>query len=232
MCFFQILLVSFVLYIATLVNFFPQYRYRKRVADCFLLKENLIKKYLRGALTTFLSSFAVALSFIWILFNAVVSWKKIALVYFLAVTVLTLLLHFRLRRFLNAQVPQEVADYVSFKLLPVAVTVFTIVPYAVIFYLSVPVTELVPVADPQRYLEILTDRYSYLHCSLFQHLAVWGDFLNYLVWSLVLSLSKLSGQFFLFAAFFLIVKGGFCSWVVARTILGALITVKTFKRKA
>ncbi len=230
MCLLQTLVVSFFVYLTTQVNFYPQDLFKRKVVDCFLLKENILKRFLRGVWGTIFSSTIVGITFVWVLFNALASGEKLTLIYFITVAGLTLYLYPLVFKVFKEQIPPEVGDYLIFKYLPWVVISLTVIPYAVIFYFSVPVKDLVPIADPQRYLESVLNRYGYIHCELFRHLAVLGDFLNYLVWSVVLSLSKVSGQLFLFATFFLIIKGGISGWVVARTILGMVITLKNLKR--
>ena len=130
-CYFFISSILIFLFYAAKWNYSVLHSYRLKIADCFVLKDNLPRKVLVGTLRNLLSSLVFSLLLSWVLIEIYANFDFGNLIFYSTSLVLTIYLYNFVRKKYGREITPEVLDYLGVKWLPLVVAFFTSLLYSV-----------------------------------------------------------------------------------------------------
>jgi hypothetical protein len=230
LCFVLLLpILCFVFYSAWL-NYRVIHTYKVKVATCFVLKENLIRKLLVGTLKIFFHTLAFSLLLVWTLLEIYADFGLGNFLFYFLNAVSTIYIYHLLRKRYQDEIPAEVFNYLAINWLPFLVALVTSFPYSVYLINTITLSGFLPEIYLTDYVEKLLNSKLVVDCPLFGIPIAFVKIGNYVINSLVLVLAE-HKRLFLFALFVLFIKGGLIVWVINRTFLAFWINLKNQTEK-
>lgn len=202
--------------------------YKRRLADCIIHREGIVKGFLIGFIGGYFYSILFGLFFILVFLTLLFSGHK-ALWFFIFINILFIILSYKpFKRIVLSHTYPDLAFYIISKYLPWIVLIPLSVLYATYMYNTLTLGEFLPSLDAIEYEKHLLEQYlKGYSCEWIGLFAYIIKYLDYLVKSLSLRLAS-EFKYGIIFVLYLLLKEGLSVWVI-NSFVTKILAVRDIK---